>query len=462
MRIFRPKQLCFLLVLCSLTAFSQTKRLDKTYKTNADVKVNFDARHTNVIVENWDKNEVQIEAFMDADGVDKEVLENWKLETSGNAKEVTIASGGAGAWNVTSLFSDPPIIPFDTPIPSLGPIPEQVGPIMAELVAPILENISKNPLPPEFYENLGDLKFDYEAYKEDGEEYMQRFEQQIEKNFGEDFEGSMKEWASRFEINSEKWEENFEAEMEAWGEEFGRSMAEWGENFGAEMEKWGENLDKKMQKNLGEASNIKANTRAKAKRTIKVRLPVNAKLNLNVRHGEVQLGEKTTNLTADLSHSKLSAKIIDGENTKVKAAYTTVTVSQWNYGILNTSYVTSCVIDKARSIKLTSNSSDVDIREIEETGILSGTFGKLKIGKLNPEFKNLDITLANSDLQLSLPNTALNFNYNGTQSNIEYPDASTINATKSYNNEILNGYYKSKSGKANISINASYSDVLVK
>jgi hypothetical protein len=68
-------------------------------------------------------------------------------------------------------------------------------------------------------------------------------------------------------------------------------------------------------------------------------------------------------------------------------------VNNWNYGILNTSYVQNCDIKKAKSIKLVSNSSDVNIGEIEETGILSGTFGELKIGKINPNFKNLDITL---------------------------------------------------------------------
>ncbi len=53
----------------------------------------------------------------------------------------------------------------------------------------------------------------------------------------------------------------------------------------------------------------------------------------------------------------------------------------------HTSYVQDVVIDKAKSIKLLSNSSDVNIKEITETGILSGTFGELRIGKLHPEWK---------------------------------------------------------------------------
>ena len=86
----------------------------------------------------------------------------------------------------------------------------------------------------------------------------------------------------------------------------------------------------------------------------------------------------------------------------------------------------------------------------------------MKIGKLSPEFKNLDITVKNSDLEISLPQTALNFNYNGTQSKIDYPKASTIKSTTSYDNEMLNGFYRSANANRNISINATFSKIIIK
>lgn len=139
-----------------------------------------------------------------------------------------------------------------------------------------------------------------------------------------------------------------------------------------------------------------------------------------------------------------------------------IAVSQWNYGILNTSYVQDCEIGTVKSIKLNSNSSDVNIGEILEIGILSGTFGELNIGKLHPDFKNLDVTLKNSDLKLSIPEVALNFNYKGTQSSIEYPKVATVKATQSYDDQILNGFYKATNGKRSISINASFSKIEIK
>src|SRR5690606_8595337 len=134
----------------------------------------------------------------------------------------------------------------------------------------------------------------------------------------------------------------------------------------------------------------------------------------------------------------------------------------WNYGVLNAGYGQKIAINKARSIKLISNSSDVNINEVGETAILSGSFGSLKIGKLSPDFKNLDITVKNSDLTLSLPQTAMNFNYNGTQSTIDYPKASTIKSSNSYDNQLLNGFYQNANSNRNISINATFSNIIIK
>jgi hypothetical protein len=346
---------------------------------------------------------------------------------------------------------------------SLGHLQELIAPIMTEMVAPMMKNIAENPpLPPDFATKMGNLNFDYEAYQKDGEKYMQKWEKQVEKNFGKDFEKSMEKWAAQFEKNAEIWEKNVEKKMELKGEELEKSMEKWAESFGEKMEK----LGAQMQENAEAVENYsdapKMMIPGNSARTIKVKVPVNAKLNLEVRHGEVKLGQRTKNLKANLSHSKFSANIIEGENTEVKASYSPVKVMEWNYGILNTSYVQDVVIDKARSIKLISNSSDVNIKEITETGILSGTFGELRVGKLHPNFENLDITLKNSDLVLALPDAALNFNYTGSQSEIQYPKAPTVKTTKSYDNQMLNGFYKSSNGKGNISITASYSDIVIK
>ncbi|MCM4160768.1 hypothetical protein FHG64_04740 [Antarcticibacterium flavum] len=460
MRIFKLNTLLLLLVLSTGTVLAQHKKLDKTFKTNEDVKINLDARHTNVSFETWNKNEVRVEAYIDGkiDAAEaKALLDSWQFDARGNAVEVTISSGGGMMrqpdMNMAALTE------------SLGHLQELIAPLMTEMVAPMMQSFSENPpLPPDFADKMGALNFDFEAYQKDGEKYMKKWEEKIEQKFGKDFEASMEKWAAQFEKNAEVWEKNMEKKMEVKGEKFEKSMEKWAESFGAEMEKWGEQFEKEMEAREGNSGvrvmSIKGG--AKANRHLKIMIPANAKLNLDVRHGEVKLGEKTTNLKASLSHSQLTANIIDGQGTEVKASYSPIRVSQWNYGVLNTSYVQNCEIKKARSIKLVSNSSDVSIGEIEETGILSGTFGELKIGKLNPAFKNLDISLKNSDLHLSIPKTGLNFNYNGSQSKIDYPKAATVKSTTSYDNQLLNGYYGAGNANRSISINATFSEIVIK
>ena len=458
MKTYRHKILTALMLLFTVTAFAQNKKLDKTYNTNKDVKIIIDTRHTNVSFETWDKNEVVIEAFLDANLKGEEaktLLNNWKLETTGNAGEIKINSGGGVMKN--------PDIDMAGFAESMAQMQNLIAPIMSEMVAPMMENLAKNPpLPPDFASKMGNLSFDYEAYQKDGDKYIKKWEAQIEKNFGKDFEVSMEKWAEQFEKNAKVWEKNVETKMEINGENFEKAMEAWGEKFGAQMEAWGENFAKQFEGMEGKENSVNVKSGTKANRNIKVKMPAGARLELDVRHGDVKLGQRTSNLKANLSHSSLTGNIIDGQNTDVKVSYSPVNIGQWNYGILNAGYGQKIAINKAKSIKLVSNSSDVNINEIGETAILSGSFGSLKIGKLSPEFKNLDITVKNSDLTLSLPQTALNFNYNGTQSNIDYPKASTIKSANSYDNQLLNGYYQNASSNRNISINATFSNIIIK
>ena len=142
-------------------------------------------------------------------------------------------------------------------------------------------------------------------------------------------------------------------------------------------------------------------------------------------------------------------------------AYSPVKVAYWDYGVLSTEFVKNCTIDKAVSIKLNSNSSDVVINELQKIGVLTGSFGKLDINNLGSGFETLNISLENSDLELNVPDTAFNFTFNGMQSKIKHPSNLKLKSTKSYDNEILNGYNKSREGNANITIKANFSDVLI-
>ncbi len=464
MKTIRLNYAILFLLFITAGTFAQTKKLSKTYQTPSDVKVEIDSRHTNVVIENWNRNEVQIEAILEGDSGNKEnsqkILDAWDLKTSASNGVVKIKSGGNMNMDFDIASMNFNMQGLEEP---LAQLPKLMEPLMNNLVGPILANISENPLPPELAENLKGIKFDYDAYKRDGDDYLEKWEAEMDKKFGKDFENKMEKWAEKMEKDSEKYDKEYEAKMEAWSKDFEKDMEAWGEEFGKKMEVWGEQFGKQMEaqfaKKDGEMKIMEEVI--KAKKTIRIKIPKDAKLDMNVRHGELKLGSTVKNLKADLSHSRLSANRIEGKNTNVKAAYTPVNIGTWEYGILSTDFVQSCKIDKAVSIKLNSNSSDVVINQLQKTGVLNGSFGKLDINSLGSGFETLNITLENSDLELSIPDAAFNFTYNGTQSNIKYPKSITLKSSKSYDNETLSGYNKSQNANGNISIKANFSDVLV-
>ncbi|HER40037.1 MAG TPA: hypothetical protein ENO10_02340, partial [Salinimicrobium catena] len=348
MRIFRHNVLVVLL-LCCTAAMAQTKKLDKNFKTSSNVSLNVDATHTNVVVEQWDRNEVQVEAFLDMPKASQEelnkALKDWKLDLNGSAGEVTVRSTGGvvGYQNIDMAALNEP----------LSKLPEMMAPLQ-QMIGPLLESISGNPLPPKFYESMGDINFDYEAYRKDGDKYLEEFEKKMEKNFGEDFEKSMEEWAAKFEKDQEKMSKKLEKDMEAWGEEFGKSMEAWGEEFGKNMEAWAANLEKEVEEKYGDSKGnvIVINRGSRAQKTLKIKMPKNGQLKLNVRHGDVKLNGQVKNVRGEVSHSNLSANTISGDKTDLKVAYSPVNIKQWDHGILNASYVQDLKIEKAKSIKL--------------------------------------------------------------------------------------------------------------
>ncbi|HET8754097.1 MAG TPA: hypothetical protein VFM59_07020, partial [Salinimicrobium sp.] len=424
MKITALKPFCLLLLLSAGSIFGQTKqKFKKSYPVNKEVAVSVDATHTNLVFETWDKNEVEITGFVNSkdlpDEEVKKLLENWKVKVSSDKAQLKISSAGelSNGFEIAGLDS---IVMMTS---------EMMAPLMNNLVGPLLESISDNPLPPEFYESVSGLEFDHEAYERDGEKYMEKWEKQLDKKFGKNFEKAMEEWGKKFEKDAEKWGKEVEIEMEINGEQLEKDMEKWAASFEKDMEAWGEEFGKKMEvwgQQFENSENgvhpkmpiLNLNSTGKSKRNLLIKMPKDANLKLEVRFGEVKLAENTNNLKADLSHSKLTAEKISGKNTRIIASYTPVLVKRWDYGILNTSYVENCQIDSAESLKLSSNSSNVNIGKIEKIGIISGTFGKLEIKNLAPDFELLDISLENTDLDLNLPETALIFNYNGSQSDI--------------------------------------------
>ncbi|MEH6405643.1 MAG: hypothetical protein V7767_00025 [Leeuwenhoekiella sp.] len=568
-RIYAVVLLVAILTVTSSWAQNKTtQKLKERFNTDDNVSINVDTQYTDIVFEDWNKDEVEVEAVMETEGLSKDeidrLMQDWKIGVQGNSKMVRIsAAGGTPGLNIA--LGDIPMNGLDDLIASSMQI---VGPVMQNMLAPMMQSVSGTKLPPEYYKGMRNIEFDYEAYKRDGEKYLKEYESKVQENFGEDFDkvmqrwekenkGKMKNWEANnmgsgflgmptspfgrnlsFDTNAYKsdkkdyvsklnkrygtnasvkdvdkwmedmevWGDDFGKGMEAWGERFGenfgknmqawgdnfgnvmqKDMAAWGENFGKGMESWGEDFGKKMEEwaaknagnfektisrdangNISTSMSYSYNTNTarpavptnKGKRKIIVRMPKDAKLDLSVRHGTINIGE-ASDVRVNLSHGDFVANTINGDNTYVNVSYSPVIVETWNNGTLKASYVKKCIITNAKNIKLDSRSSNVIINELEDNAIISGTFGELSIPKINRDFKTLNINLENSDLVLHLPDSAFHFTYNGTRSNLNYPTKLEAKVMDSYDSKMVNGFYKSRNTDSSIAISAKFSDILV-
>ncbi|MDH7913025.1 hypothetical protein [Winogradskyella sp. SYSU M77433] len=445
----------------------------------------------------------------------KKALAAWNLTIDGSSDKVVISSSGGRSFGLHNegdysvLLKD---LEFELAnIPDIPEIPELPDlPEMAEFPA-----MPKMPKLPELPSGIKAVHFDYERYQEEGEKYLAEWSKKYEEKGGKELQKRMEAWAKKFSESGyqekmEKWGEefakSFEGEwakdMEKWGEKFGekygKDMEKWGEEFGEKfgeewaekMEAWGERFGKQMEehakamekrteamakrqeeqakrheeraKRQEEMAHRRATTlRSRAdfgsnsnvKKVIKIKIPKKAKLKTNIRHGELKLSSVIYNMKGELSHSYLVAEHIDGGDTSINVSYSPVVINNWNLGTLNLNFVDKAQITKATHLVLNSKSSNVNIVQLSDTGIIDGSFGDLTISDLTSTFKNLNLVLENSDALVNLPkNINYSLYFKGNRS--KYNNQSTTQKT-------VRNYPDGQSSGGNIIVNAKFSNVIM-
>ena len=466
--------LAFVFLLLAPSLFFAQEKYVETFNVSEDVTVSVNTTHTNVIFETWNKDKVQVEAYIDGEDLSEEekqtLFDDWNFTVMGNSKKVTVVSKGGGGWNRIDFhfnFETPPMPPmppmsfFETvPIPPMPPMP---------------------PFPDGFLNDLGNMQFDYEAFQKDKEGYIKEWETRIKKSFGEDFEKEMEEWGEKAEKSrkgNDSLHEKYKSKMKVWENEHGKKMELWGEAYGKKMEKWAEEMEKRFDKEGGNFTKKEINTphgkstiiqgylnmgpknRAEGQKTIIIRMPEGANAEINVRYGEIKMAD-AYNLNATLKYAPFNAKSVAGEQTRIKAAYAPVTVSRWEEGILYVDFVDRCDIAYVGSINMQANSSDVQIGSVEKEAFLSGSFGNLKIKNISDSFKTIDVVLKNTDAVIELPSTSFSFYFNGQKSHLKYPMSLQATESSNYDRRIVKGFSNSNNTHKTVTINASYSDVVL-
>ncbi|TYA71568.1 hypothetical protein [Seonamhaeicola marinus] len=493
----------------SLVAQKQTK-VSQSIKVNKDVAIHLNTSHCNIIFDTWNKNTVEIEAYAEGEDLTNEelqaILKGWNVDVDASSSEITISTSGSGGPNVWVERA-----PHSTFIDENGLVNTIVMELQHELAdiphiimdgidVPEFPEMPEIPELPELPKGVADVEFDYKAYKKDGEKYLEEYTKKFESVYGEDYAKKMEAWGEKF---GKEWEKKYGKRIEEWAKEFEEKWNS--EDFEKRMEAWGERFEKQMeqrekrneerQKALEKAEKAREKAQekreelreklikerreqrerrdklvkerrvlveklvnqegnSKVKKTIKIKLPKDAKLKVNVRHGEVEFANNIDNLEADLSHSKLIAQSINGGSTSISASYTPVYISNWNLGELNLNYAKDVELNNVKHVVLNSNSSNVVIDNLTGNAVIDCNIGDIKILKIDDAFTNLNTILQNCDAVIALPNTDCNVRYKGTRSRISHPKKESGNVTTFSTGNL-------SSGKS-IVVNAKYSTVTMK
>ncbi|WP_148639324.1 hypothetical protein [Aquimarina longa] len=440
-----------------LNAQDKQNKLSEKLMVNNDVTLTLNTSHTNIIFETWNKNTIAVEAYLEgnlSEENNKRILDSWQVNVLGDQQNVTINSSAGNLWGKNEANST---IALNRR--SLQEL-KMLEPMIVSMLEPIMKNMAKNPMPNALTENHSNVNYNNGSYKED-KKYVQQWESQIREKFKEDAALEKQKWIKQFEnTNSEQLSPGqMKVRLEAWGEQYDRQMQAWASQLIKDVGNQQPGITNiTVYRRYNTTNKINADNISK---TIKIRIPKRANLRLNIRHGNIQLAEIANNIKASLSHTTLSANIIDGDQTYIKSSYSPVSVRQWNNGRLVVNYVKNCRIQKAKNLLVNADSSNVFIQELNDNGAISGSFGVITIANLGESFSTLDLAIQNSDFKLKLPKASFNLSYNGAQSVISLPETLDINTRNNFGNVVVNGFQNTRSTDKMITINAKYSKVVL-
>lgn len=477
-------RLSVLLSFCVvLTGFSQTqsKKYEETFNVDKDVVLNINTSHTNIEFETWNKNTIEVTGLIEIEDATKEEAEayfkNWNFKALGNSKEVTVSCNRNPAYafvgkNTKIINSNDFNFVFE--MPEIAEIPE-----VAPLVMEMTEMPPLPPMPPMPMSGKKTFVFDYEAYKKEGDAYLEKWKKSFNENYDEDFKKEMNEWKTEMKkykeevmkLREERAKERAEMreEIREEREEHRKEQAE----IRAERRKEAHRIKVEIEKEFRDKEDHPAphfyfyssdgkEKHLKVKKTIKIKMPKKTRLKLNVRHGEVKLAENTTNIKATLSHTRLLANVVDGTDTFIEASYSPVKIEDWKYGELKVNYIKEVTLDRVQSLKLTSNSSDVNIGLLEDEGFINSSFGQLDIKNIADKFTTLDVELSNDNAVFILPKEAFTFFVKSENCQLDYPGNLIVTTEKKYSSRVVKGYFKNAVTPKSVKVNARYSKIVFK
>ncbi|TXE17998.1 hypothetical protein ES731_10925 [Psychroflexus gondwanensis] len=428
-KVYTNCSLLVLLLLAPFLIFSQQKRVStESFDVEKSPIIILDLSHSTVIIETWNKNTVEVKTTLTSKEEDKQAL-NEAFDASeiivlGNSKRVEITSrkNRNAKSNGVGIFQTP--VP---PNPPKSPNP---------------------PLPPKPPKPLLEIDFDYEAFKEQGREYLKKFKEQLDstnlretmlvwrdelKNFRDDLKDLR---------DDQKDNRSFQDSLRQYAHVIRKNIKPWVEEF---REGYQEAKNSWMMKQS-------------VKRVIEIKVPKSAKFEMNLRHSKMEVSS-LHNVDANLSYSGLQLDTATGQNSKIVMSYSTLSIHSAESLNLDINYSKEVDLKKVDQLNVISKMSELKIGSIQNQAIIKGTYGNLHIDRVDDGFSLIDIYLEKSSADLKLPSDK-NFRFYAKSSNskIQLNSEFDFKMTKSFEDVIYTNTTPKKTSQI-FNITANYSNL---
>jgi hypothetical protein len=422
-KVFINYNLLVILLLAPVFIFSQEKRVStESFDVEKSPIIILDLSHSTVIIETWNKNRVEVKTTLTSNEVDKQALNEAfdasEIKVLGNSKRVEIASrkNRNAKHNGVGFFQ-----------------------------APVPPNPPKSPKPPK---PLLEIDFDYEAFKEEGREYLEKFKEQLDStNFRETilvWRDELKNFRDDLKDirNDQKDNRSFQDSLRQYAHVIRKNIKPWVEEF---REGYQEAKNGWMMKQS-------------VKRLIEIKVPKSAKFEMNLRHSTMEVSS-LHNVDANLNYSGLQLDTATGQNSKIVMSYSTLSINSAESLNLDINYSRKVDLKKVDQLNVTSKMSELKIGSVQDQAIIKGTYGNLYIDRIDDDFSLIDIHLEKSSADLKLPSDK-NFRFYAKSSNskIQVNSEFDFSMTKSFEDVIYTNTTPKKTSQI-FNITANYSNL---
>ena len=446
------------------------KTVTDTFNVQKDVEVEINAAHCDINVTTWNKNQVQVKAYIEIEGLTKDEAEkyfkNWDFEALGNKSKVRISAQGNNKFTFKNdfvFFTDQNFVMPDIDLENFDAI-----------VLPDMDfNFDFDFKDLKIMESLESLENpgDFDTWVGKGGEYNFTWKDGDKKitvkskKEWEDFKKTKeyKELKSKMKLEREKMRKELaksKKEIRKKIEENRIKVIMDKEKIKRSLEKAKRELEKMRFSYSAAQSNLTINgKKVKITKKIEIKVPTKATFDLNTRHCKVKLPK--TVASGSVKYGKFDANALAGGELKIY--YSPVTIKELNSSNLFLNNVTDATIASVTNTILQNSSSKVEIAKINQNVDIKHKFGNLLIDAIASDFGSFNLYLDYADADVALTNVKEKLKYDITEKSPMYsnkPSLKIIFGDKK--KQEVNGNFIITNENNGFTIKGKYSQLLVK